>query len=59
MLPLPSIIKCNIEEIEPIHIRKKIGEISECDMRGLLVNLIKVCELELIRERQKHQVFEM
>lgn len=61
-LTSPSIIKCNIEDIEeinPSYIRKKIGELTHRDLTGLLVKLIKVRQVEYQREQRKIRNFEI
>jgi hypothetical protein len=45
----PSIIKCNREnvyDIEPMNIMKKLGNITERDLTGLLIKTIKVRQME-------------
>ncbi|MEH6945168.1 hypothetical protein [Bacillus sp. JJ722] len=52
----PSIIKCNREniyEMDSLKILKKIGHLSQNDLHGLLVKLVKVNRLEYRRGQEK------
>lgn len=60
-LTKPSIIKCDREgtfDIEPDKIIRKIGDLTERDLRGLLIKTIKVREIEYRREKQKARELE-
>ncbi|MCT6922831.1 type II toxin-antitoxin system PemK/MazF family toxin [Metasolibacillus sp.] len=55
-LTKPSIIKCDRESIyniDPNNIIKKIGDLTEQDLKGLLMKIVTVREIEYRRERQK------
>ncbi|MEC1177248.1 type II toxin-antitoxin system PemK/MazF family toxin [Metasolibacillus meyeri] len=55
-LERPSIVKCNREDIidiDPQNIVKKLGDLSEADLKGLFVKLLKVKDIEYRRDQQK------
>lgn len=52
----PSIVKCNKEEIyeiEPLSFKKKIGTLSDRDVKGLLIKMIKTRHREIQRMQRK------
>lgn len=58
---VPSIIKCNREDIydlKPQHIIKKVGELTNRDLKGLLIKTVKVREIEYKRDLRKNQYYE-
>lgn len=60
-LTKPSIIKCNREDvydIEPENIIQKIGDLTERDLKGLLIKTIRVREIEYRRDKQQAQKLE-
>lgn len=57
-LTKPSIIKCNRSEtyeIEPLNIRRKIGTLSNQDIKGMLIKMIKVQQMERRKEKRNEQ----
>ncbi|WP_107942671.1 type II toxin-antitoxin system PemK/MazF family toxin [Metasolibacillus fluoroglycofenilyticus] len=55
-LTKPSIIKCDLQsvyDIDPNNIIRKIGDLTERDLKGLLMKIVTVREIEYRRERQK------
>jgi PemK-like, MazF-like toxin of type II toxin-antitoxin system len=57
----PSIIACdkeNIREIEPKNIKKRIGCLTDRDIKGMFIKRIKVANMEYKRELEKHNELE-
>lgn len=57
----PSVIACdaeNIHEINSLSITKKVGQLTEHDLRGLLIKHIKVLTMEHQRQKNREHVQE-
>lgn len=53
---VPSVVACdseNIREIDSLSITKKIGELTDRDLKGLLIKHIKVVTMEYKRQQNK------
>lgn len=58
---IPSIIKCNredIQDLEPKNIIRKVGELTNRDLKGLLIKTVKIREIEYKRDFRKNQEYE-
>lgn len=52
----PSIVKCNekdIVNINPVNIVRKMGDLTERDLMGVLVKIVEVKELENIKKKNR------
>lgn len=58
----PSIIKCNREDVYELDTKtiiRKVGELSNRDLKGLLVKMAKVREIEYRRDLRRKNEYEL